>query len=127
MTERRRDDKSDRWQQLVLGKLPPHCIGTCYFGKSSLGSLPANFGGALCPKITTYFLGRGPGGVAGNPRPFGHMECGYGQPIGFLRSKLALPLIAAELAPGFPIPEISSRFGSLSSLRSTPFTVGTIS
>lgn len=49
----RRDDKSDRWQQLVLGKLAGHCVGTCYFGKSSLGSLPANFGG---PCARNYYL-----------------------------------------------------------------------
>lgn len=49
----KRDDKSDRWQQLVLGKLAGHCAGTCYFGKSSLGSLPANFGG---PCARNYYL-----------------------------------------------------------------------
>ena len=35
------------------GKLPGHCVGTCYFGKSSLDSLPANFGG---PCARNYYL-----------------------------------------------------------------------
>lgn len=91
----RRDDKSDRWQQLVLGKLPGHCIGTCYFGKSSLGSLPANFGG---PCARNYYLLPG-SRTCRWPTTLGPgiWNAVMDSLSGFSAGRLALPLIATVL------------------------------
>lgn len=62
------------------------------------------------PEITTYFLGRGPRRWPVTLDP-GHMECGYGQPIGFLRSD---PSLIATTFPSsgniFSFPSVNTGF-----------------
>ena len=78
---RRRDDKSDRWQQLVLGKLPGLCIGRVIL-ENHLSALCLLISPGLVPEITTYFLGRGAQAAAGYPRPWAY-ECGMDSLSGF--------------------------------------------